>query len=149
MNTKIMEGLSGAGTNMKLLDTPMKIYQEAKHKGDTSAMERALGYAGDFVGKAEEYQEKTRKGMEEEAREVREKKKLDQEKAIEQRRLERQEEQKQSASDTSGEQNKSDSLMYSSDTNIEKQKNGTEPVIYTNTGEKQITEQEPALSVRV
>ena len=55
MNTKTMEGLVGARTNMNLLDTPMRVYKEARRKGNTATMERAMGYAGEFSGKAEEY----------------------------------------------------------------------------------------------
>lgn len=151
MNTKIMEGLSGAGTNLKLLETPMKVYQTAKSKGDTGAMERALGYAGDFVGKAEEYQEKTREGMAEEARDLRKKEKLEQEEAMEKRRLERQKEREQLTAKASGEENPSDRLEndYDSGSNAAKDRNGTEPIIYTNTGEKQPPQQETVLSVRV
>lgn len=148
MNTKIMEGLSGAATNRKLLETPMKVYQAAKHKGDTGAMERALGYAGDFVGKAQEYQEKTREGMREEAKELREKERLEREKAIEQQKLERQKERERLIGETSGEENPSD-LEYDTASNAEKETTGTKPMIYTNTGEKQPAEQETVLSVRV
>lgn len=148
MNTKIMEGLSGAGTNRKLLATPMKVYHAASRKGDTGTMERAFGYASDFAGKAKEYQEKTRKGMEEEAKEVREKKKLEQEKAIEQRRLERQEEQNALISDTSGGQDIS-GLENGVGSDGEAEAGKEKPMIYTNIGEKQTAEQKPTLSVRV
>ena len=58
MNTKTMEGLVGARTNMNLLNTPMRVYKEARRKGDTGTMERAVGYANDFSDKAEEYKAK-------------------------------------------------------------------------------------------
>ena len=73
MNTKTMEGLVGARTNMNLLDTPMRVYKEARRKGNTATMERAMGYAGEFSGKAEEYKAEADKGMEEDAKEAREK----------------------------------------------------------------------------
>lgn len=149
MNTKIMEGLSGAGTNLKLLETPMKVYRTAKSKGDTGAMERALGYAGDFAGKAQEYQEKTREGMREEAKELREKERVEREKAIEQQRLERQQEREQLTGKTADKQNPSDHLEHTPDSVVEKDRTGTGPVMYTNTGEKQPPDREPALSVRV
>ena len=38
MTTKTMEGLIGARTNMELVNTPMRIYKEARLKGDTSVM---------------------------------------------------------------------------------------------------------------
>ena len=89
MNTKTMEGLVGARTNMNLLNTPMRVYKEARRKGDTGTMERAVGYANDFSDKAEEYKAKADEGMEEEAKEVREKAKAEREEAIRKRREER------------------------------------------------------------
>ena len=58
MNSKTVEGLVGARTNVNLLNTPMRIYEEASRRGDTAAMERAIGYAGVVSDKAEEYQVK-------------------------------------------------------------------------------------------
>lgn len=89
MNTKTMEGLVGARTNMNLMDTPMRIYKEARQKGDTATMERAMGYANEFSGKAEEYKAKADKGMEEDTREAREKAKVQREEAVQKRREER------------------------------------------------------------
>ena len=43
MNTKTMEGLVGARTNMRLLNTPFRVYKEARLKGDTGKMEQAMG----------------------------------------------------------------------------------------------------------
>lgn len=87
MNAKIMEGLVGAGTNIHLVNTPMKVYREAKHKGDTGAMERAMGYAGEFAKKAEEYKTKAEEGLKEEAREAKEEREAKE--AREQRKTER------------------------------------------------------------
>lgn len=89
MNTKTMEGLIGARTNMELLNTPFRVYKEARRKGDTATMERAMGYVGEFSDKAQEYKAEADKGMEEDAKEAREKAKLEREKAIEKRREER------------------------------------------------------------
>lgn len=89
MNTKTMEGLVGARTNMNLLDTPMRVYKEARRKGNTATMERAMGYAGEFSGKAEEYKAEADKGMEEDAKEAREKATLQSEEAVRKRREER------------------------------------------------------------
>ncbi|MCM1499794.1 MAG: hypothetical protein NC124_15130 [Clostridium sp.] len=77
MNVKVMEGLVGARTNMNLLDTPMRIYKEARQKDDTAAMERAMGYAGEFADKAQEYQAEVERGMEEDAKAAREKVELE------------------------------------------------------------------------
>ena len=89
MNTKTMESLVGARTNMNLMNTPMRVFKEARRKGDTETMERAMGYVGDFSDKAEEYKAEADKGMEEDAREAREKAKLQREEAIQKRREER------------------------------------------------------------
>lgn len=91
MNTKTMEGLIGARTNMNLLNTPMRVFKEARLKGDTATMERAMGYVGEFSDKAEDYRKKADKGMEEDAREAREKAELQREEAIRKRREEREE----------------------------------------------------------
>ena len=91
MHTKTMEGLAGASTNMKLLNTPFHVYKDAERRGDTAVMERAMGYVGDFAEKAEDYQKKAEKGMEEDAKEAREKAKTEQENAIRKRKEEREE----------------------------------------------------------
>lgn len=89
MNTKTMEGLIGAGKNINLVNTPMRIYKEARRKGDTATMERAMGYVSEFAGKAEEYKTQADEGTREETREEREKARLEREKMIEKRRAER------------------------------------------------------------
>ena len=77
MHTKTMEGLVGASTNMKLLNTPFHVYKDAERRGDTAVMERAMGYVGDFAEKADDYQKKAEKGMKEDAKEAREKAKTE------------------------------------------------------------------------
>lgn len=89
MNTKTMEGLVGARTNMNLMNTPMRVYKEARRRGDTAVMERAMGYAGEFSDKAEEYKAEADKGMEEDAREARKKAEMQREEVIQKRREER------------------------------------------------------------
>ena len=89
MHTKTMEGLIGARTNMNLMNTPMRVFKEARRKGDTETMERAMGYVGDFSDKAEEYKAEADKGMEEDAKEARKKAELQREEAVRKRREER------------------------------------------------------------
>ncbi len=89
MNSKTMEGLAGASTNMSLLNTPMRVYKEARRRGDTAVMERALGYAGDFAKQAEEYKKKADKGMEEDAKKAQEDEQLRREEAVQKRKEER------------------------------------------------------------
>lgn len=85
MYAKTMEGLVGAKTNMDLVNTPMRVYKDARRRGDLAVMERAMGYAGEFAGKAQEYKEKAKEGMEEEAEIAREIEKLEREEAISER----------------------------------------------------------------
>lgn len=73
MQAKTMEGLIGAGMNMKMVDVPMRAYKEARRKDDFGAMERAMGYAGDFAKKADNYQTLADEGMKEDAKDAREK----------------------------------------------------------------------------
>lgn len=74
MNTKTMEGLAGAGTNMKIMQTPMRVFKEASRRGDIATMERAGGYACEFADRTEKYKSLADEGMEEEIREAREEK---------------------------------------------------------------------------
>lgn len=95
MHTKTMEGLVGASTNMNLLNTPFRVYKEARRKGDTGTMERAMGYVNECSDKAQEYRVKAEEGMEEYAKEAREKAQTEREANIQRRRQERQELEKQ------------------------------------------------------
>ena len=73
MQAKTMEGLIGAGMNMKMVDVPIRVYKEARRKDDFATMERAMGYVGDFAKKADDYQTLADEGMKEDAKEAREK----------------------------------------------------------------------------
>ena len=89
MHAKTMEGLIGARTNMDMTNVPMRVFKEARRKGDTATMERAMGYVRDFEDHAYQYKDKADEGMKEEAEEAREEEKLAREEAIEKRREER------------------------------------------------------------
>ena len=89
MHAKTMEGLAGASMNMKMMNTPFRVYEQAERRGDTSTMARAMGYVGETADKAEDYQKKIEKGMKEEAKEARENAKSEQENAIRKRKEER------------------------------------------------------------
>ncbi len=89
MHAKTMEGLVGARTNMKLMDTPMRVYNEARRKGDSGTMERAIGYANECSDRAEEYKAEADEGMKEDAEETRKIAKEQREEAIRKRREER------------------------------------------------------------
>lgn len=152
MHAKTMEGLAGASMNMKMMNTPFRVYQEAERRGDTSVMERAMGYVGETADKAEDYQKKVEKGMKEEAKEAREKAKLEQENAIRKRKEERGEQEKRIAESRNGntdtvsisENGKAilgespDLAQAGTDSGIPVETADavkTEPVIYTKTGE--------------
>lgn len=167
MHTKTMEGLAGASTNMKLLNTPFRVYKDAERRDDTAIMERAMGYVGDFAEKAEDYQKKAEKGMKEDAKEAREKAKTEQENAIRKRGEEREDLEKRIAesrnedTDTvsiseSGKvalDEKTDSVQTGADNGVSIEETAdaikTGPVIYTKTGEALKPESGTSLSVSV
>ena len=167
MHTKTMEGLAGASMNMKLLNTPFRVYKDAERRGDIAVMERAMGYVGDFAEKAEDYQKKAEKGMKEDAKEAKEKAKMEQENAIRKRKEEREEQEKRIAesrnedTDTvsiseSGKaalDEKTDSVQTGADNGVSIEETAdtvkTEPVIYTKTGETLKPESGTNLSVSV
>lgn len=99
MNFKTMEGIVGARTNINLTDTTMRVYKEARLKGDTTTMERAMDYTQKLSDKAQEYKAKADKGMKEDAREAREKEKTELEEAIRKRREEREKAEEMTAKD--------------------------------------------------
>lgn len=43
MHTKTMEGLTGASMNMKLRNTPFRVYKDAERRGDMAVMEACPG----------------------------------------------------------------------------------------------------------
>lgn len=89
MHVKTMEGLVGARTNMNLMNTPMRVYKEARRKGDSETMERAMGYANECSDRAEEYKAEADEGMKKDAEEARKIAKEQREEAIQKRRDER------------------------------------------------------------
>lgn len=155
MNTKTMEGLVGARTNINMVNTPMRVYKEARLKGDTATMERAMGYAGEFAGKAEEYKTESDEGMKEDAKEARERAELQREKAIDKHKEER--EKLEERTDESR-KTKEDKVEISEDGKILLKENtdpdnmvyfetkadavstNTKPVTYTKAGEVSSTE---------
>lgn len=94
MHTKTMEGLIGARTNMELLNTPLRVYKEARLKGDTAMMERAMGYMGEVHEDAFDYKKEADEGMKKDAEETRKIAEEQREEMIKNRREEREEQQK-------------------------------------------------------
>ncbi len=170
MNTKTMEGLAGARTNVNLMDTPVQIFKDARRRGDTAAMERAMGYAGEFADRTEEYQLKADRGMEEDAEEAKEKLEAERGKMIERRKEKHEETQARIDESKSTDAGKdmveidADTVEISNGGNVSAKDNkdtvrmgpdeaGTDhaekPVIYTKTGEVLQTEPPAGISITV
>ena len=165
MHTKTMEGLIGARTNMNLMNTPMRVFKEARRKGDTETMERAMGYVGDFSDTAEEYKAEADKGMEEDAKEAREKAELQREEAVQKRREEREkleakiEENRNADTNADTVEISEEGKVLSKDnldtdavgveTDVVKSDAVKEPVTYTKAGDAVPMEQETSISVSV
>ncbi len=170
MNTKTMEGLVGARTNINLLNTPFRVYKEARRRGDTAVMERAMGYVNEFSDKSEEYQAEAERGMEEDVEAAREKAKAERERAVQKRKEERKE--LEEKIEKSREENRETDIVSVSEEGktLLKETTGTEdqasagtapenttsaeatgnkPVIYTKTGEISQPEQTASISVSV
>lgn len=141
MNTKTMEGLVGASTNMNLLNTPFRVYKEARRRGDTATMERAMEYVNEFSDKADKYKEEVSKGMKEDAKSEREKAELEREKAVQKRKEEcRELEERIEESKEKNRNMETDTVKISEEGKALLKENivaktGTEAVIYTKTGE--------------
>ena len=164
MHAKTMEGLAGASMNMKMMNTPFRVYQEAERRGDSSVMERAMGYVGETADKAEDYQKKIEKGMKEQAKEARENAKSEQENAVRKRKEERGEQEKRIAESRNGNTDtvsisengkailgdRSDLDQAGTVSNMPAETADavkTEPVIYTKTGEAAKSESGTNISV--
>ena len=89
MNTKTMEGLVGAKANVDLINSPFKVFKEARRKGDTATMERAMGYVDECSHRAEEYRSEAEEGTREDIKKAKEQAELEREEAIKKRREER------------------------------------------------------------
>ena len=149
MNTKTMEGLVGARTNINIANTPLRVYKEARSKGDTATMERAMGYVNEYEDRADQYKSEADEGMKEDAKESREMAKLEREKAIEKRREECQklQESKETAEDKVDISEDGKALLQQN-TNPDAD-SAREPITYTKTGEVIQTEQSASISVSV
>lgn len=156
MNTKTMEGLIGANSNTNLINTPMRIYKDARHRGDTATMERAMGYVAEFEDKAQEYKVKADEGLKEETRDNREKAELRREQAIYKRKEEQKEleekivENKDNDADTDNvEISEEGKVLTHTDSDEVKISASKEPVTYTKLGEVILMEQKTGVSISV
>ena len=150
---------------MNLMNTPMRVFKEARRKGDTATMERAMGYVDDFSDKAKEYQAEADKGMEEDAKEARKKAELQREEAVQKRREEREKLEAKIEENRNADTN-ADTVEISEDgkvllkdnldtdavgveTDVVKSDAVKEPVTYTKAGDAVPMEQETSISVSV
>lgn len=79
MIARTAEGLIGANVAMKEIRTPMKVYKEARARGDTAVMKRAMGYVENCSDDAWEHKAKADEGLKQEAIEAKEKAQLERE----------------------------------------------------------------------
>lgn len=163
MHTKTMEGLVGARANMNLMNTPMRVYKEARRKGDSETMERAMGYANECSDRAEEYKAEADEGMKKDAEEARKIAKEQREEAIQKRRDEREkletkmEENRNADTNTDTVEISEEGKVLLKDnlgtdaveTDVVKSDTVKEPVTYTKTGDAVPMEQETSISVSV
>lgn len=168
-----MEGLVGARTNINMVNTPLRVFKEARRKGDTATMERAMGYVNEFEEKAEQYKTKADVGMQEDAKAAREKAEAELEKAIEKRKAEREKlEERIEESREASRGTREDKLEISKDgkallnensdldnidldnpvsieTKAETADGVKEPVTYTKTGEVNQIDQSVSISISI
>lgn len=83
MKAGSMEGLIGADVNMRLSNTPMRVYRDAERRGDTKVMERAMAYATDFQEKAQKYSNKAQEELTKELKEERKEQEIRRKQAFE------------------------------------------------------------------
>ena len=169
MHTKTMEGLIGARTNMEMLNTPFRVYKEARLKGDTAKMEQAMGYMRDCHEAACEYKEKADEGMKKDAEETRKIAEEQREEAIRKRREEREkleeritenrnadtdtveisEEGKELMEENTDLDNANPDNTVCAETKIDTDDMVRKPVTYTKTGEVNQTGQNVSISISV
>ena len=87
--------LLGANNAMDVIRTPMKVYKEARARGDEATMKRAMGYVEKFSEDARTYKSKADEALKEEAAEAKEKEKLEREELAERIKENRTESEKQ------------------------------------------------------
>lgn len=71
MIARTADGLIGANVAMNEIRTPMRVYKEARAKGDQATMDRAMGYVEKLNTDAMENKEQTDAALKQEAKENR------------------------------------------------------------------------------
>lgn len=165
MCEKTMEGLVGARTNMDMTKVPLRVFKEARRRGDTATMERAMGYVNEFSDQAQEYKAEADEGMKEDGKEAKEREKAAREKAADRLKEESEKlEEKMEDSEKDSKKDNGELLTISREgkvlwENAAKQKAddleggktvwGKENVIYTKTGESSQLQKSPDISILV
>lgn len=99
MQAGSMNAFMGASSNLKLVNTPMKVFKEARARGDTETMKRAMGYVTEFGNNAEKYADKLGEETVKEIREARKQQEIEREQAIEEARQKNKTEREQALND--------------------------------------------------
>lgn len=159
MNTKIIEGLVGANNNISLSSVPMRVYNEARSRGDVDVMGRAMEYFGKSIQKVNEYSKKADIGMKEEVEKAIEEKRLERENEVEninQTNLDQKEEARVPETDkdvlnlsVEGRAMLEDQIGQSASTPKRIDKTNEKPIIYTKTGEINTLAKNVIISVSV
>ena len=94
-----MNAFIGASSNIELVNTPMKVFKEARARGDTETMKRAMGYVTEFGKNAEKNADKLGEETIKEIREARKQQEIEREQAIEEARQKNKTEREQALND--------------------------------------------------
>lgn len=82
MQADSMKALMGASSNLKLVNTPMKVFKEAEAREDTEVMKRAMGYVTEFGKNAEKDADELGEATIKETREAQKQQETEREQAI-------------------------------------------------------------------
>lgn len=155
MKAGSMEGLIGASVNLKMTETPMRVYKEAERRGDTAVMERAMGYVTEFQEKAHKYSDKAQEELVKELKEERKEQELKREQAIEKRKEETKEYKEKLQESNKSDIQEADSVEISEEGKMVLKNNGqikeptvvvekTDVKVYTSEGKSMSTEAAPS-----
>ncbi len=142
MKTGLMANLFGADNNMKMVDTPLRIFNATM---DRATVKRSKGYMDEFSAKAIEFKNKAQVELQKEQAEAREKLREDQQAAIEKSREQAREFQKRlsdkddtdtryGVNEINGKKNTYDYNSEDNDKNRTEQEDSSAAKIYGNTG---------------
>jgi len=163
MIAKTTGNLIAANVAIDEIRTPMKVYKEARARGDTATMKRAMGYVDSLNEDAWKYKAKADESLKEEAVEAKEKERLEREELANRIKETREETEKRleepcenpavaNTEKTSDSEVKDEADTESSSEHIDAENTSDKsnaPVTYTKTGEVVNLNPEIKLSVTV